>query len=79
MHKIVRDGVYDCEICGIPHIHHNPAVDHRAIIVASEPITSEPWSEIPNHSLMYVSPNLTCVIDEIPHKDQAFLAAQNDV
>jgi len=69
MHRIVRDGVYDCEICGIPHIHHSPAVNHRAVVVASEPITSEPWSEVPNHSLMYVSPNLTCVIDEIPHNN----------
>lgn len=67
LYKIVRDGVYDCEICGIPHIHHKSTVDHRAIVIASEPITSEPWSEIPNHSLMYVSPNLTCVVDEIPH------------
>ena len=69
MHKIVRDGVYDCEICGIPHIHHDPTVDHRAVIVASEPITNEVWSEIPNHSLMFVRPNLTCVIDEISHNN----------
>lgn len=65
MYSLVRDCVHDCEICGVPHVHHNPSVDHRAVIVASEPITDERWSEMPNHSLLYVSPNLTCVFDEI--------------
>jgi len=69
MSKIVRDSIYNCEICGTSHIRHNPSVNHRAVVVASEPITSEPWQEIPNYSLMYVSPNLTCVIDEIPHNN----------
>lgn len=46
-----RMGVYDCEICGFPHIHHDPNRDYRAIVVASEPLTHEDWSEIPNHSI----------------------------
>lgn len=65
MYRIVREGVYDCEICGIPHIRHNPSVDHRAVVIASEPITHELWQEVPNHSLTYVSPNLTCATDSI--------------
>lgn len=69
MYQLVRDGVQDCEICGTPHVQHNPAVDHRAVIIASEPITSEPWQEIPNHSLLYVSPSLTCIVDEIQHNN----------
>ena len=71
MHRIVRDEVYDCEICGIPHTHHSPTIDHRAVVVASEPITHELWQEIPNYSLMYVSPNLTCVVDPISNKTSA--------
>ena len=65
MHIVVREDVYDCEICGIPHIHHNSDFDHRAVVIASEPITHERWNEIPNHSLMYVSPNLTCAVEPI--------------
>ncbi len=65
LYRIVRRGVYDCEICGIPHIDHNPDREHRAIVVASEPITDEPWEEVPNQSLMYVDPSLNCMVDEI--------------
>lgn len=67
MYSIVRKGVYDCDICGTPHIHHSPVVDHRAVVIVSEPITNELWKEIPNYSLTYVSPDLTCVVDQIPH------------
>jgi len=71
LHQLVRQGVYDCEVCGIPHIHHSPSVDHRAVVIASEPISGEAWHEIPNYSLTYVSPNLTSVVDEIPHNNLA--------
>ena len=73
MYRAVRDGVYDCEVCGVPHIRHSPSVAHRAVIVASDPIAGEPWSEMPNHSLMYVSPSLSCVVDEIPHNSKAIV------
>lgn len=51
LYHIMRDGIYDCEICGFPHIHHQPAKDYRAIVVASEPVTHEEWKEIPNRSV----------------------------
>lgn len=69
MYKIVREGTHDCEVCQTPHMHHSQTVDYRAVAIASEPITSESWTEIPNHSLMYVSSNLTCAIDKIPHNN----------
>ena len=54
LHFVDRKGVYDCEICGFPHIHHDPAAQYRGIVVASEPITHEDWIEIPNHSIWQV-------------------------
>lgn len=50
-----RRGVYDCEICGFPHIHHAQSVNHRAIVVASEPLSHENWTEVPNHSVWKAS------------------------
>ena len=47
-------GVYNCEICGFPHIHHAPSVSYRAIDIASEPITGDDWIEIPEQSLFHV-------------------------
>lgn len=52
-----RDGVFDCEICGFPHIHHDPSVDYRAVVVASEPITHERWTEVPDGSVFTASPD----------------------
>jgi len=51
---VERHGVYDCEICGFPHIHHDPATPYRAVVVASEPITHERWREMPDRSLFHV-------------------------
>ena len=49
-----REGVADCEICGIPHIHHEVGSEYRAVVVASEPISDEPWEEVPNGSLLAI-------------------------
>ncbi len=51
LHMICRRGIYNCEICGIPHIHHHETVNHRAVVVASEPVTSDKWDEIPNQTI----------------------------
>jgi glutamine amidotransferase len=51
LHMIERHGIYSCEICGIPHVHHHETVDHHAFAFASEPITNEPWQEVTNESV----------------------------
>ena len=56
-HQVVRHGIRDCEICGFPHIHHDPKVDYRAVVIASEPITHETWSEIPERSAFRAGPD----------------------
>ncbi len=58
--RLSRDGVHDCEICGIPHIHHHEGHRYRAEIVASEPITDEPWTEVADRSLLVVDPSMAC-------------------
>lgn len=49
-----REGVRDCEICGIPHIDHDANTDYRAIVIASEPISAESWQEIPDQRVIAV-------------------------
>ena len=50
----IHKGIYSCEICGFPHIHHEPSVGYRAIDIASEPVTHDDWVEIPEKSLFHV-------------------------
>ena len=54
LYWVARDGVHDCEICGIPHVHHRNQKHYRAVVVASEPITSEPWQEVPDGAIVAV-------------------------
>lgn len=55
LHYVERRGVHDCEICGFPHIHHDPHRDYRACIVASEPISHENWRDVPDGSIYLVN------------------------
>ncbi len=62
LHLLIRHGVHDCEICGIPHIDTSPGEDYRAVVVASEPISDEDWKPIPEASVLVVSPDLQAEI-----------------
>jgi predicted glutamine amidotransferase len=52
------NGIHACEICGVPHVRHIPGKEYRAVAVASEAITHEPWQPVPNLSILSVDPNL---------------------
>jgi glutamine amidotransferase len=54
LHWLVREGIHDCEICGIPHVRHQAGVDYRAVVLASEPITHETWQEVPEGGVLAV-------------------------
>lgn len=54
LHYIERIGLHDCEICGIPHVQHDQKEEYRACVVASEPISHEPWKSLTNHSILVV-------------------------
>lgn len=47
-----RRGIPDCALCGGPHLPDLP--DYRAVVVASEPITAEPWLEIPDGTVLAI-------------------------
>ena len=36
-----RDEVFECDICGKPHVHHEPGQTYRSVEIASERLTSE--------------------------------------
>jgi len=43
-----RELVFDCPICGKPHVHHEVGAEYRAVELASEPLSDENWQEVPN-------------------------------
>lgn len=61
-----RDGVHDCEICGIPHVEHDPKRRYRAVVVASEPITHETWQEVENGTVVSVDEALRVAVHRMP-------------
>lgn len=65
LYYVERDGIYDCEICGFPHIHHDPKRDYAALVVASEPITHEAWHEIPESSVWEVDATAELTIEPL--------------
>jgi glutamine amidotransferase len=52
-----RDGIHVCEICGKSHVHHDAKQAYRAVEVASEAITQEPWLQVPNGTVFNVDPD----------------------
>lgn len=65
LYYVERDGVHDCEICGFPHIHHDPHQRYRAVVVASEPISDEDWREVPERSVYRVSEQFRLVSEAL--------------
>ena len=52
-----RSGRSACPVCGQAHAAAAPA-DYRALVIASEPITSDPWPEVPERSVFEVTKEL---------------------
>jgi predicted glutamine amidotransferase len=66
LYMVLRDGVHDCEICGIPHVRHDPGAGaYHAAVLASEPISAEPWQEIPDQHVACIDADLTAWIRPI--------------
>lgn len=62
---VERKGVRDCEICGFPHVHHDPRLEYRAVIVASEPISHEHWREVRDASVYRVTADFTLEVEPL--------------
>jgi glutamine amidotransferase len=54
LYWVLRHGIRDCEMCGIPHVQPISDAAYEAVAVASEPITQEDWEEVPEGSLLAV-------------------------
>jgi glutamine amidotransferase len=54
LYWLLREGIHDCEICGIPHVRHSEGLAYRAMIVASEPVSHEAWQEVPERTIVAV-------------------------
>lgn len=65
LYWVERDGVHDCEICGIPHIEHDPQTRYRAVVVASEPISNEAWREVPEHAVLTINRDIESQLNPI--------------
>jgi len=52
-----RERVFDCAICGRPHVHHTVDKSYRAVEIASEPITDENWHELAEGTIYEVDEN----------------------
>ena len=54
LYFVRREGVRDCQVCQISHVEPNPHQTYRAVVIASEPLSDEPWQEIENGSVCHV-------------------------
>lgn len=75
---VERLGVHDCEICGFPHIWHDPRRDYRATVVASEPISHEAWTEVPEGSIFSIAPDMSLHIEPLLSATQMAEAAHEN-
>lgn len=65
LYHVERHDIYDCEICGFPHIRHDPATRYHAVVLASEPLTHESWTEVPKGSVYSVTADMTLSVESL--------------
>ena len=65
LHVLQREGVHDCEICGLCHVDALHREGYRAVMVASEPITSEAWRPVPERSVLAIDPDIDVLFASI--------------
>ena len=54
---VERDHVHTCSVCGTKRADPADEDDYRATVLASERITDEDWTEVPNGSVFSVGPD----------------------
>ncbi len=59
LYWVQRNGIRDCEICGVHHVDHQNDADYQAVVVASEPISNEDWNEIADRSMLVVDDTIS--------------------
>jgi len=56
LHCLEVEGLANCPVCQRPHAACRER--YRALVIASEPTTDEPWQEVPERSVFEVTPEL---------------------
>jgi len=59
-----RHGVRDCSVCGTDHCPEGGG-SYRAIVIASEPITSERWTEVEEGSVLAVDGKAKLTVSDL--------------
>ena len=60
-----REQVYICEICGRTHAHHKVGTQYRAVEIASEPISDDPWEAFPDGVVYSVDEDYYLLIESL--------------
>jgi glutamine amidotransferase len=60
-----RDRVHTCGICGSDHADPPDGADYRSTTLASERLTDEDWTEVPNGSVFHVGPDGTLHLEAL--------------
>jgi predicted glutamine amidotransferase len=65
--RVERTGVHPCQVCGgALHVEGAPQADYRAVVFASEPITTdEDWVEVADGSLFTVDAQLRLQVESL--------------
>lgn len=70
LYWVTRHGLTDCAVCSLNH-SPDAADDYKAVVVASEPITSEEWQEIPEGSVITIDQDLEVSLRDLLVPEQA--------
>lgn len=62
---IQRDEPITCEICDRPHAHPDDGDAYRSLVLASEPITDEPWQRVPEESVFAVDADFSLTTEPL--------------
>jgi predicted glutamine amidotransferase len=58
LYWLFRTGITDCNFCGSSHCPQ-AGDGYKAVAIASEPLTDEAWNEVPEGTMIGVTPELT--------------------
>lgn len=61
-----RDHAPTCSICHRKHAHPPDGAAYQSTTLASEPLTDEVWSEVPNGSVFHIQPNGSSLFSSTP-------------
>lgn len=65
LYTLEREGHMICEICGGHHAESSPLAGYRSIAIASEPVTTAHWTEVPERTVIAIDPKVHSIATAI--------------